>query len=88
MSPKAANVRFRLRVILRRSGLLCESLPGFRVGYVSGDGSPHQLPLADARAVRFEVMTPTAAVRRTERAAALINPMCEEAARIAGGLRG
>jgi hypothetical protein len=44
--------------------------------------------LADARAVRFEVMTPTAAVRRTERAAALINPMCEEAARIAGGLRG
>lgn len=29
-----------------------------------------------------------AAVRRTEKAAALINPMCEEAARIAGGLRG
>jgi hypothetical protein len=28
VSPKAANVRLRLRVILQKSGLPCESLPG------------------------------------------------------------
>jgi hypothetical protein len=35
-----------------------EELDGFRVGYVSEDGMQHQVPLADARAVRFEVMMP------------------------------
>jgi hypothetical protein len=33
-------------------------LDGFRSGTSAGDGTLHQLPLADARAVRFEVMTP------------------------------
>jgi hypothetical protein len=28
VSPKVANVRLRLRMILRKSGLPCESLPG------------------------------------------------------------
>ena len=45
-------------------------LDGFRVGHVSGDGMRHQVPLADARAVRFEVMAPCAAVRRAEGSAA------------------
>jgi hypothetical protein len=31
----------------------------FRVGHVGEDATQHQVPLADAPAVRFEVMTPT-----------------------------
>jgi hypothetical protein len=30
----------------------------YRVGYISQDGMRHQVSLADARAVRFEVMSP------------------------------
>jgi hypothetical protein len=30
----------------------------FRIGYVGEDGTQHQVPLTDAPAVRFEVMTP------------------------------
>ena len=39
VSPKAANVRFRLRVIFGRSGLLCESMPGIGHAVVQLDTS-------------------------------------------------
>ncbi len=44
-------------------------LDGFRVEYVSEDGTQHQVPLADARTVRFEAMAPARrfAVRKGQR---------------------
>ena len=41
----------------------------YRVGYISLDGMRHQVSLADAQAVRFEVMTPARrfAVRKGQR---------------------
>ena len=39
-------------------GLAGAELCEYRVGYVSQDGMRHQVSLADAQAVRFEVMSP------------------------------
>jgi hypothetical protein len=39
-------------------GLAGAELGEYRVGYISQDGMRHQVSLADAQAVRFEVMTP------------------------------
>src|SRR5690349_15592652 len=38
-------------------GLAEAELGEYRVGYISQDGMRHQVSLADAQAVRFEVMT-------------------------------
>ena len=39
-------------------GLAGAELGEYRVGYISQDGMRHQVSLADAQAVRFEVMSP------------------------------
>ena len=39
-------------------GLAVAELGEYRVGYISQDGMRHQVSLADAQAVRFEVMSP------------------------------
>jgi hypothetical protein len=52
----------------------------FRVGYVGEDGTQHQLQLADAPAVRFEVMTP-ALTSPARGSAALTSPARTSTAR-------
>ena len=56
-------------------GLAGAELGEYRVGYISQDGMRHQVSLADAQAVRFEVISPGAAVCRPEGAAASAGPV-------------
>jgi hypothetical protein len=50
--------------------------PGeYRVGYISQDGMRHQVSLADAQAVRFEVMSPARRFAGPEGAAASAGPV-------------
>ena len=58
MSATASPARVTAAAVAATNDLAEAELGEYRVGYLSQDGMRHQVSLADAQAVRFELMSP------------------------------